>query len=146
MPHHVAAGAGSRRGQKYVSVSGDEIANEGEQRLPVVSNNAVVTEQKWQLAAVTRPLQSFGEMCDAGNRVVVGLCGGIEVAPYIRENGDLMDMWIPPAPYLPIQRRIFSGWAIAERVLRRTAFASTHCQPRETFTTCRRWKQPWRSP
>ena len=68
--YQVVAGPGSRRGQKYVSASGDETANEGEQRLPMVSNNGVVTEQKWQLAAVTRPLQSVGETCDAGNRVV----------------------------------------------------------------------------
>ena len=50
----VVAGPGSRRGQKYVSAS-DEIANEGEQRLPIVSNDGFVKEQKWQLAAVTRP-------------------------------------------------------------------------------------------
>ena len=55
--YQVVAGPGSKRGQKY-KASGDEIANEGEQRLPMVSDNGVVTEQKWQLVAVTRPLQS----------------------------------------------------------------------------------------
>ena len=42
--------------------------------------------------------------------------------------------------------RIFSGWANAERVLRRTAFASTRCLHRKTFRKCRRWKQPWWRP
>ena len=104
--YQVVTGPGSRRGQKYVSASVDEIANEGEQRLPLVSNNGVVTEKRWQLAAATRPLQSVGETCDAGNRVVFGRGGGIlqslhtgEVTPFIREKGVyLMDMWIPPAP------------------------------------------------
>ena len=53
--YHLVAGIGSRRGQKYVSSSGDEIANDGEQRLPVVSSNGVVTQRKWLLTAVTRP-------------------------------------------------------------------------------------------
>ena len=75
--YQVVAGPGSKRGQKYVSASGDEIANEGEQRLPMVKNSGVVTEQKWQLGAVTRPLQSVGETYDAGNRVVFGRGGGI---------------------------------------------------------------------
>ena len=77
-----------------MSASGDEIANEGEQRLPMVSNSGVVTEQEGSLAAMTRPLQSVGETCDAGNRVVFGRGGGIiqnlhtgEVTPLIRENG-----------------------------------------------------------
>ena len=85
---------GSRRGQKYVSASGREIANKGEQRFPMVSNNGVVTEQQWQLAAVTRPLPSVDETCDAGNRVLFGTGGGViqnlhtsEVTPFIRENG-----------------------------------------------------------
>ena len=132
--YQVVAGPDSRRGQKYVSASGDEIANEGEQRLPMVSNNGIVTEQKWQLVAVTRQLQSVVDKCDAGKRVVFGRGGGIipnlhtgEVTPHVDTTRSDIS-----------QSRVgfFSGWANAERVLRRTAFASTQCQPRETFRKC----------
>ena len=43
--YQMVAGPGSRRGQKYVSASGGGVANEGEQRLPMVSNNRVTTEK-----------------------------------------------------------------------------------------------------
>ena len=54
----------------------------------------LVTEQKWQSAAVTRPLQSVDGTCDAGTRVMLGRGGGIvqnlstdEITLLIRETG-----------------------------------------------------------
>ena len=104
LAYTVYPSAGSKRGQHNVTASGDEIPNEGEQFLPSVSENGVVTKQRWQMAAVTRPLQSVGELCDSGNRVIFGRGGGIieniytrETSPFIRENGTyIMEMWIPP--------------------------------------------------
>ena len=97
--------AGSQRGQHYVTASGDEIPNEGEQYLPSVSSDGTVSEQRWQMAAVTRPLQSVGALCDSGNRVIFGRGGGVaqnlytgETTSFVRENGTyIMDLWIPPA-------------------------------------------------
>ena len=99
---------GSQRGQHYVTAGGDEIPNEGEQHLPTVSADGVKSCQRWQMAAVTRPLKSVGELCDSGNRVVFGRSGGMiqniftgEVSSFSRENGTyLMDMWIPPAEHV----------------------------------------------
>ena len=97
--------AGSMRGQQYVSASGDEIPNEGEQFLPIMSAEGHQTTQRWQMAEVTRPLQSVGELCDQGHRVVFGRGGGYvvdvqtgNITAFARENGTyLMDMWIPPS-------------------------------------------------
>ena len=85
-----------------MSASGDEIANEGEERLPMVSNSGVVAEQKWLLAAVTR-LARRATLATVWCLVVVAESSRIlhsgEVTPFIRENGVyLMDMWIPPLP------------------------------------------------
>ena len=101
----VQPSAGSMRGQQYVSASGDEIPNEGEQYLPVLSAEGHQTTQRWQMAEATRPLQSVGELCDQGHRVIFGRGGGIVVdvqtgatTAFGRENGTyVMDMWIPPS-------------------------------------------------
>ena len=100
----VHSSPGSERGQMYTTANGGEIPNEGQQYLPSVCGNGVCSEQKWQLSAVTRPLQSVGELCDAGNRVIFGRSGGIiqnivsgEETYISRENGTyLVDLWIPP--------------------------------------------------
>jgi len=97
---------GSLSGQKYLVANGEEVTNEGEQVLPAVAENGKVTKHKWQMAAVSRPLKSVGEVCDEGKRVIFGRSGGIvydiysgEVtSEFTREHGTyLMDLWIPPA-------------------------------------------------
>ena len=94
---------GSRRGQKFTSASGGTIANEGEQVLPAVTAGGAPTRIKKQLAAVSLPLCSVGEYCDAGNRVIFGRSGGVIQnvttgceTPFTRENGVyLIDYWVP---------------------------------------------------
>ena len=66
----------------------------------------LVTEQKWQSAAVTRPLQSVDGTCDAGTRVMLGRGGGIvqnlstdRVTLFIGQTGVyLLDVWISRTP------------------------------------------------
>ena len=102
--YQVQQSEGSSCGQMYATASGDEIPNQGEQVLPSVAENGMVSKHRWQLAPVTRPLASVGELCDAGNRVVFGKSGGmIENVKtgtqtfFTREQGTyLLDMWIPP--------------------------------------------------
>ena len=103
--YEVQPSEGSMRGQKYVTASGDEIDNEGQQTIPSVGEDGRVVRHTWQMAPVTRPLQSVGELCDDGNRVVFGRSGGMvenlhsgAVTYFTREQGTyLLDLWIPPA-------------------------------------------------
>ena len=109
----VRPSAGSQRGQQYVTASGDEIPNEGEQVVPAMSRDGNMLPHRWQIADVTRPLQSVGELCDQGNRVTFGRGGGViqnlaigETSSLSRENGTyILDLWIPPAAGFPRQ-----GW------------------------------------
>ncbi len=102
--YHVKPSAGSLRGQHFVAASGTEIPNEGEQILPMQSGEGVWTQQRWQLADVTRPLLSVGEECDRNQYVIFGKTGGIvlnletgETRKFPRVNGAYeMEMWIPP--------------------------------------------------
>ena len=67
---------GSRRGQQHTSATGVPIASEGEQCVPAVTATGALTILRKQLAAVALPLDSVGEYCGAGNRVVFGKLGG----------------------------------------------------------------------
>ena len=94
----VVPSAGSRRGQKYAAASGHNLSNLGEQSLSVVSDLGTEYNRKYQIAEVTRPLDSVSEVCDSGNRVVFGSGGGFifnvraqEVTPFSR-NGKLHEI------------------------------------------------------
>ena len=85
--------AGSKRGQKYAAASGHSLSNLGEKLLHTVSDCGTESRRKYQIAEVTRPLDSVSEVCDVGNRVVFGAGGGFifnvrthEVTPFFREG------------------------------------------------------------
>ena len=88
--------------------------NEGEQVLPAITSGGATTIIKKQLAAVSLPLCSVGEYCDAGNRVIFGKFGGViqnvttgDETPFMRENGVyLIDHWVPS-----VERAMASGFA-----------------------------------
>ena len=63
----IAEPEGSRRGQEFMSASEDTMPNLGEQKLCVVLNNGGETMVKYQIADVSRALNSITEMCDAGH-------------------------------------------------------------------------------
>jgi hypothetical protein len=115
----VVPSPGSLIGQKYVSASGDDIENEGEQVLEVVTMQGVPMKQKYQSAQVHRPLNSISEICDAGGAsgqfVLFSKWGGIVLnpengrrVPFDREDGIYtMGMWVRPKS---AHRRTTSGF------------------------------------
>ena len=101
--------AGSRRGQEFISASEDTMPNLGEQRLNVVLDNSKETSVKYQIADVSRALNSVAEICDAGhpdygNKVIFGREGGAIVnlatgktTRFGRENNIYcLDYWVKP--------------------------------------------------
>ena len=82
--------------------------NEGEQTIPVVARHGefgwAKTFMKNQLAAVSIPLSSVGEYCDAGCEVTFRNKGGViknlftgAETPFERVHGVYcMDYWVPP--------------------------------------------------
>ena len=77
----VKPSVGSATGLKYVSASGDVIANLGEQLLEVETEDGMQTKIRYQSAEVSRPLNSVSEICDAGGNdgqyVVFSRYGGV---------------------------------------------------------------------
>ena len=84
--------AGSRRGQTYLSASGDDMPNKGEKCIPVTTEIGHETSATFQITDVSRPLCSVAKVCDQGNTVVFDAKGGyIEDAagfrtPFKRES------------------------------------------------------------
>ena len=104
----VTPSPGSLSGQEYVSASKDLIPNLGEQVLDVITEGGQEKSVKYQIADVSRPLNSISEICDAGGDagqvVVFGRGGGAVVnmttvaqTPFKREDGIyVMDVWVKP--------------------------------------------------
>ena len=73
---------------------GTRLPNLGEKRLNVVTEDGDEMTQTFQVADVTRPLSSVGEITDKGNIVVFGRSGGYiwnpqsrTTLPFQREQG-----------------------------------------------------------
>ena len=120
--YQVKPSAGSLSGQEFVSAAGTPIPNQGQQTLPMQSAEGVWTNQRWQIAPVTRPLLSIGEECDQNNMVVFGRSGGAilnlesgSVRRFPRVRGSYeMELWIPPAPGQTAQEAV-SGMGFPRR-------------------------------
>ena len=100
---------GSRRGQEFMSASEDTMPNLGEQKLGVVFDIGGETMIKYQIADVSRALNSITEICDAGhpdfgNHVIFGRRDGMVVnletgktTHFQRENNIYcLDYWVKP--------------------------------------------------
>jgi hypothetical protein len=106
----VKPSAGSTSGQKYVSASGDVIANLGEQHLDVETDEGMETQIRYQSADVSRPLNSVSEICDAGGEdgqyVIFSRYGGVIMnlqtgrkTPFSRVDGIYeLGLWVKPPP------------------------------------------------
>ena len=102
----VVASPGSKRGQHYLSASGDRLPNLGQKSLQVVTEEGTATTTTYQIADVTRPLCAVSKACESGNVVVFTKEGGFIQAPngartkFRRDrNVYLLDTWIrEPAP------------------------------------------------
>jgi len=104
----VQPSAGSISGQKYVSASGDVIANIGEQILDVETDDGMATQIRYQSAEVSRPLNAVSEICDAGGvdgqYVVFSKYGGMIMnletgrrTPFERVEGIYeLGIWVKP--------------------------------------------------
>jgi len=100
---------GSRRGQEFVSATEDVIPNLGQQKLNVVLPDSSETNVKYEIADVSRALNSISEICDAGhpeygNHVVFGRRGGTivnlesgKMTNFTRDgNIYCLDFWVKP--------------------------------------------------
>ena len=67
---------GSRRGQTYVSASGEKLPNLGQKTLDAVTEEGRGAKATFQVADVTRALCSISRVCDQGNRVIFESGGG----------------------------------------------------------------------
>ena len=104
----ITSSPGSLAGQEYVSASNDSIPNLGEKLLEIVTEDGREKTIKYQIAEVSRPLNSISEICDAGGEhgqvLVFGRSGGAiynletgEHTPFNQEDGVYcMDVWVEP--------------------------------------------------
>ena len=96
----------------FQTASGEPIANEGEQRLPMVTPSGQLRGMAFKACDVTKPLASVKRMVDAGHAVIFSPeeCGGSfilnlqtgEEEQLIEEDGNYhMEVWVPPPELLP---------------------------------------------
>ena len=92
---------GSRRGQTYLSASGDRLPNLGEKKLDVTTSGGQAATATYQVADVTRALCAVSRICDKGNTVTFQAEGGFIENPdgvrthFRRENNVyVMDLYV----------------------------------------------------
>ena len=103
---------GFEGGLKYASATGEEIANEGEVTIPMITAEGTKRKMTMQAAGVAKPLASVKMMCEAGHVVVFDEDGSYmlnkltgEVNYFREEAGNYMlDVWVPPIEALPFGR------------------------------------------
>ena len=61
---------------QYHTADGQRISNLGQKTFEAVSEHGSALSQTFQIADISRPLMSVGELADAGNVVVFGRKGG----------------------------------------------------------------------
>ena len=76
--HHLPMqeSAGSKRGQEYHTANGAKLVNQGQRRIKAVTEEGVDVQMTYQVANVTKPLNSVSKICDQGNIVVFSKNGG----------------------------------------------------------------------
>ena len=72
----LAESKGSLNGMQYHTADGTRIPNLGQKTLAAISDEGTPISQTFQIAEISRPLTSVGELADAGNVVVFGRKGG----------------------------------------------------------------------
>lgn len=88
---------GSKRGQQFLMGDGGTIPNLGQKSLNLTDDGKNLSSV-FQLAAVTRPLMSFGNICDEGdnitfdaNTAIVRSKSGLELCKFHPNNGGLYE-------------------------------------------------------
>jgi len=95
----------SRRGENFLSATGEEIPNLGDVRLPLYLREGTVKGMIMKAAPVSKPLGSVKKICQAGHRVVLDDAGSFIQNKWAREinwlrekDGNyLLDAWVPPS-------------------------------------------------
>ena len=98
----VVPSEGSKAGLTYGCAGGSDIKNEGEQALPLTTNNGCNADLTFQVADVSKTLASVSRICDKGNRVVFIKGGGVIqnlrtgiITPVRRRGGIyVLDLWL----------------------------------------------------
>ena len=100
LPHEESTG--SKRGQHFTSATGEEVPNEGQKVIPVVTEEGRNRKVTWQFAEVQKPLTAVGKICDNDAICVFGKRGGFirnmangEMTKFNRKNGIyVLKMWM----------------------------------------------------
>ena len=103
---------GSRMGMNYRTASNNTIPNLGEQCLNILLEDGRESKVKYNIADVSRPLNSISEICDGGNQVIFGKGGGIIYniesgnETYFKREGGIyvMDFYVSPKGSPSFQR------------------------------------------
>ena len=102
-PHvPVKPSAGSRAGKHFTTANGEEVKNEREQALNVITEDGGQSSMVFQITDVKRPLCSVSKICDRGNRVIFGRNGGVihnlhtnKLTPFARTGSIYtLDFWV----------------------------------------------------
>ena len=99
---------GSKSGRGFKCAGKTSIPNLGQKHLPIVNRDWAEGTARYQVADISRPLNSVSEICDGGGRhgsqVVFGRTGGIiynldtgKETYFDREEGIyILEFWVPP--------------------------------------------------
>ena len=110
----------SRRGEHWISASGDPILHHGEKVVVVTTGSQDLRTMKYQVADVTKPLASVDKICAAGHRVVFDDEGSYNESKSTgkkdwlrkRNNTYVLDTWVMPAKVL---NQVMPGQTFAGR-------------------------------
>ena len=72
---------GSVNGLQYHTADGTRIPNLGQKTVEGYSDDGMAITQTFQIAEISRPLTSVGELADSGNVIVFGRKGGFVLNP-----------------------------------------------------------------
>ena len=78
----VTESTGSKSGQKYMTADGTKISNQGQKSFTTITEDGRAVGVTYQIADISRPLNSVGRICDKGNAVV-----------FMKDGGYVMNLW-----------------------------------------------------
>ena len=88
-------------GQVYTAAAGEEITNDGEETLNLVTEENVASSVTYQIANISKPLTAVGDICDKDCLVIFGKNGGFiqnragDLTKFDRRNGIyILKMWL----------------------------------------------------
>ena len=94
---------GSKVGQNFNAAGGKSLPDLGQKDVRMVTNEGVDTTTSWQMVDITRPLTAVRQVRRQGNRVIMGLYGGViqnietgqETYFGVEDEIYTLDLWMP---------------------------------------------------